>query len=472
MDFFLILSDALILLKKNKPDVFFLIAFLLAYLLAFLFFVFLKKVFRKKKKEISNKKEFFQNQRNVSAKSKESKMSKNEKENFDVGFLDYVLGAKDIAHFIWIRKKINKDNKISIPLHQAVYLIRHYPEYFYYAGEKQNILFEKINRKIFASIGNKNFEIQDKKISTSDDLKKIELQNHSKVLLDKDGIIQGFISAEDENKKIAEKVLNDLNGDFKTDEVEKVEDKKEDLDFKMKSFFNEQPEIHSKENEKSQEEIESKDETRPMTKKELKEKIRKQKKAKQESSDSQNLDIEMMEDIIDSILKKSDLESEEKKKNPSLEKKEFAQPDEKKTEKEDFFTETIEEEKSELIEKASEVKTEIEDKMSFDIESSNLLFLKEKAKKQDFGKTIFLLDEDLVFDKGFFEEFLKDQNANSNQRSLLLKNLIRKFELSYDIQILQNQEVCGYYKDREIEGKFYIIKLNQKERMSIEKNIL
>lgn len=473
MDFFLILSNTLDLLKSNKPDVFFLIIILLLYFSVFLFFVFCKKIFSKNKnRDLNKKKDFSQKEDPNRSKESNQKIKKRQKENLDIGFLDYMLGAKDIAHFIWIRKKINKDNRISIPLEQAIYLIRHYPEYFYYAGEKQKILFEKINRKIFEPIEKKSFDLEDKKKSSSNDLKKIELQNKSNVLVDRDGIIQAFISSEDENKKIAEKILSDFNAGALEEESE---NKKDDLDLKMKNFFSDQPQTNAKENKTNKDEKQTEkeevleedsrleeDQSKPMTKKEIKERIKKEKKAKEQSSISENLDIETMENIIDSIFKKTDMVAEEKnKKNNELNEK-----------KEDTQTEIEKNKNEELDKKMNKKEKESNGQMSFEIKTPNLLFLKEKVRKENFGKNIFLLDEVLVFYKEFFEEFLKGQDSEPNQRDLLLKNLIRKFEISYDIQILTNQAVSGKYKDQNIEGKFHIIRLTKEERLSIEKNML
>lgn len=473
MDFFLILLNAFGLLKSNKPDVFFLVIVLLLYFLAFLFFTFCKKIFRKNKNEsLKKKKDFSQNQKENLIRSEEPKIKKRQKENSDIGFLDYVFGAKDIAHFIWIRKKINKDNRISIPLEQAIYLIRHYPEYFYYAGEKQKILFEKINRKIFEPIEKKSFDLENKKKSSDNDLKKIELQNKSNVLVDRDGIIQAFISPEAENKEIAEKILSD----FKTDQLEKEsENKKDDLDLKMKNFFNDEPQINPKKNEINSEKIQTEKEevleedprlkenqSRPMTKKEIKDRIRREKRAKEQSSISENLDVEKMENIIESILKNSDVVAEEKNKTN----------DEVNEKKENIKVEVEKNKNKEPEIKINGEEKKSNDKMNFEIKTPNLLFLKEKVGKKNFGKNIFLLDEVLVFYKEFFEEFLKGQDFEPNQRDLLLKNLIRKFEISYDIQILTNQAVSGKYKDQSIEGKFHIIRLTKEERLSIEKNMV
>lgn len=475
MDFLHNLISGFVLFKTTKPDVLFLIFSLGGYFLFFLIFSFFRKFFKKERKEnLAKKKDSLRESKKNNNGMLELKMFENKKDNLSVGFMDYLVGAKDLAHLIWIRKKINNNSRISIPLHQAVYLIRHYPEYFYYAGEKQKILFEKINKKIFESIEKKSIDLKNEKSSSGGDTKKIEFKNKSKVLVDRDGIIQAFISPEDENKEIAQKILNDFEKQDQKNEAQKiVESKKDDLGLKMKTFFENKPELESQKNKKSEEDTKqadkntefSDDESKPMTKKELKEKIKKEKREKEDSKQSGDFNLSEMEDVIDSILKNSDIMSTEKTKDISEETNNLAQNNEIVLESKNKTEDKVSESKKEVSEKDGD------EKMSFDLETSSLVFLREKVKKEDFGKSVFLLDQGLVFYKEFFEEFLKTQNADSNQQEVLLKRLIRKFELSYDIEILSNQLILGTYKDQEINGKFYVLKITQDERKSIAKNI-
>ncbi|PAF53806.1 hypothetical protein BKH42_03500 [Helicobacter sp. 13S00482-2] len=418
-----LISDSvvfLISLKQDKPDVLFFLFFLMSHLLFFGSISFLRSFFKKsKKKSVGKKKDIIGKVNQAEQNNLKNFMFRfNEKENDKIGIFDFLGGVKDVLKFISIKKNINSKNKISIPLHQAIYLLRHYPEYFYYAGEKQKIFFEKINEKIlepsFQDLHNQKLQ--------EPPLKKIELDNGSKVLIDSSGIIQDLVSTESENKKIAENILND----FSTSEDKKLEEENKNLLLQ----------------DDAKEEDGKVEETKPLSKKDFQEKIRKEKKEKKEKLESEidKNQLEQIEEIVDSILENSHKDYLDKKTKKEL----------------------IETEKNIKIRNDSEKK----DTQNI-LNTLNLKFIKERIKKDFFGEMVFLIKNKLVLDKKFFREFLDFKDSDFNKEEILLKNLIKKFEFEYQIKILINQEIDGYFGEKKVNGRFYLIILSEDEKKTV-----